>query len=121
MSKISEMSEMSKMTTKTTTKKNELTQEGLLKIITPYVNSLSVNDGDAIITIEIDKKHIVKEPYAWHVRVIPSSQPSRDWRLLEEVAILIEDIAEKEGVRVYLIPSATPANKSNKPIATIAA
>jgi hypothetical protein len=102
-------------------KNSEQTQESLLKIITPYINSFSVDDGDNIITIEVDKKHIVKEPYAWHVRVIPSSQPSRDWRLLEELSILIEDIAEKEGIRVYLILSATSANKSNKPAATIAA
>jgi hypothetical protein len=95
------------------------TKEYVLSRIQPYIASMKVEDGENTITAEIDADYVIKNPYAWHVRIIPSQEPSRFWRLTEELSVIMEDIAEKENINVYLI--ASEARKKTVPAQQIIA
>jgi hypothetical protein len=97
------------------------TREEVLARICPYVESAHVEDTSGIISLQIDPSYVLQKTYAWHIGIIPSQDPERDWRLNEELARLSVDIAEREGINIHFIPRDAPKKQTALTKETVAA
>jgi hypothetical protein len=89
------------------------TKESILNIVTPYIESAIIEDGDNIIQLLIDKKYVVEEPNTWHIGVLPSQEMSSTWLLYQKLAIISEEILDRADIEVHFIIGTAIISKSS--------
>jgi hypothetical protein len=77
--------------------KKQATPQEVAQIVRQYLANFPV-DG---MTFEIEEKRIREGEFGWRVVLSPSHLPERMSPYYEEIAIIEEDIAQKEGFRVF--------------------
>lgn len=77
----------------------EVAKNDVVAIARTYLNDVRLDD----ITVAVDPSYIERREFAWHVGVRPSRYPARMYYLYDELAMVAEEIAEKEGLNVFFV------------------
>ena len=82
-----------------------MTKETIIALCKKYLKDFPVDN----ITFEIDPKCVREKEHGWRVLLTPSHLPERMTYYYEELAIVEEDLSEKENINI-LFSTGDPAN-----------